>query len=1142
MSTAKRARLFSLVFFCALGLSSIPAIAQSIFATLTGVVSDASGAPIPKANVVITNASSGDVRRSVTNSDGYFSFTSVPTGAYTLEIEAAGFQKYQETGLAFTGSEKRNVNVAMKVGNLATEIDVVSNADVLTPVDSGEKSATLTTKQLQDFSVVGRSAAEFIKVLPGFSPNGAGVANRAGYNGEVIGINGNGEGGKQSAIGNYSANGLGAAAIDITADGAHVSDPGCNCASPVNPNTDMIQEFKVQTSNFSAENPKGPVVMNSISKAGGRDFHGAAYFYARHFAMNSGDWKDNQQGIKKPENKYFFPGGQIGGPVLIPGTRINKDRNKLFFFTAYEYYYQTLDTGLVQAKVPTAAQLNGDFSQSNPGGIKDVSGNPLAGSIIPAALQDPTGKALLNLYPKANRDPNTSGGYNYVDKLGLNQNSYQWLSRVDYSISDNTKLFVRYNLQNELQQFPIGLWWRNGGNQVPYPTPIEAHNTSSSVSASLTHVFNPSLTNEFIFGYTYINFPNSFADKNAVDRTKLSIPFQGVFKNGVTQIPSVLNNTNDIATIFNPGGFEAGNGTLFATKYLPSFSNNVTKVFSTHTIKAGVYWERIINTQPANNNTNGQIEYESYNSGVSTGNYYSDLLQGYTQRYNESNKNPVHNEAFNDFEFFAQDSWKATRRLTLEYGMRFQHLGNWYDRGGIGFAVWDPGTYNNATAAPTDYVGLQWNKRNSNVPLSGFSQRALFYAPRFGLAYDVFGTGKTVVRGGWGAFRYHTPQFTTGYDIGYGVVNFSSGQYTTFNQLSQITPQFSGRQSVNVLDSHEDEQPLTYSYSFTISQKLFGGSLVEASYVGNQTKYLPQDGRYNNVNAVPYGALFGVASPNSISTAQYDAFRPLANYQDLQVARNNLYANYNGLQLTYAVQRGRLNVTANYTFSKALGVTPDQSQDKLNLNNNYGPLAYDRRHVFNAAYSVELPNALNSGNKWLRGVVNGWQISGITQLTSGVNLAANSSENFNLNTDALPGGSITGRNINGTDSIAVQPILLCDPRSGLKDHQYINGSCFGAPTPGHNGPALMPEIFGPMFFDSDLSLFKNIAMGERRRFQFRFSAYNFLNHPLDTFFGGGDNNLKLVLGPNGLNQNSEFGFTNGKTGRRVIQLAAKFYF
>src|SRR5262249_45206243 len=159
------------------------------------------------------------------------------------------------------------------------KIEVTSAMDIVTPVDSGEKADVLQTKQLQDFSVVGRSAAEFIKILPGMAQSGNGVTNRPGFDGQVIGINGNGAGGHQSALGYYAANGTPTNSMEITADGSHVSDPGCNCATPVNPNTDMIQEMKVQTSNFSAENSKGPVVINTIAKAGTKDFHGMGYLY-----------------------------------------------------------------------------------------------------------------------------------------------------------------------------------------------------------------------------------------------------------------------------------------------------------------------------------------------------------------------------------------------------------------------------------------------------------------------------------------------------------------------------------------------------------------------------------------------------------------------------------------------------------------------------------------------------------------------------------------------------------------------------------------------------------------------------------------------------------------------------------------------
>jgi hypothetical protein len=247
------------------------------------------------------------------------------------------------------------------------------------------------------------------------------------------------------------------------------------------------------------------------------------------------------------------------------------------------------------------------------------------------------------------------------------------MSRVDYSISDNTKLFVRYNLQNELQSFPIGLWWRNSG-QVPYPTPIDAHNTSQSISGSLTHVFSPTMTNEAVVGYTYINFPNSFQDPKKVDRKALGIPFTGIYNNGVSQIPAITSWGSGVGAIFNPGGFEKGNGTLFATKYLPSFSDNLTKVAGTHSMKFGYYWEHVINNQPANNYTNGLI-IEAPWAGGSTSNTYLDLMMGNAAQYQESNLNPLHNEAYTINEFYAQDSWKATRRLTIELGLRASHLG-----------------------------------------------------------------------------------------------------------------------------------------------------------------------------------------------------------------------------------------------------------------------------------------------------------------------------------------------------------------------------------------------------------------------------------------------------------------------------------
>ena len=293
--------------------------------------------------------------------------------------------------------------------------------------------------------------------------------------------------------------------------------------------------------------------------------------------------------------------------------------------------------------------------------------------------------ALAKLYPAANADPNTTGGYNYVQSEIFNQNNRQWVIRGDWNISDNTKVFVRYNYQREVQQFPVGLWWRNG-DQVPYPTPIEGKNSSDSVSGTLTHVFSPSMTNETVIAYTFVGFPNVFSDPSKVDRAKVGYGYAGLFKNGVAQIPSFRTISapakppwSSILAALKPAEPSAG---LYANKYMPSASDTLTKVFGNHTVKAGVFYEWIRNAQPANNNTNGLIQVSAGNS-FSYGNEYADLLTGNLTNYSETNFNRINDIHYTTWEFFGQDSWKATRKLTLEFGMRFSHFTPWIDRPGL---------------------------------------------------------------------------------------------------------------------------------------------------------------------------------------------------------------------------------------------------------------------------------------------------------------------------------------------------------------------------------------------------------------------------------------------------------------------------
>jgi hypothetical protein len=1180
------------ITFCGLlmAVAISAAFAQSLTGQLIGTVSDQTKAVIPNAQVRLINEESGDVRISQTNNEGVFAIAAIPTGSYKLTVEAQGFSKYELKGLKFNPGDKRSLDdIMLKAGSVDSTVEVTATAD-LAPLDSGEKSLTITGAQMQNLSMVGRSAAELIKILPGMTAI-TGLDNQPSYNGEAIGINGNGDGGKQSALGTFSGNGTRAEAMDIVADGAHVSDPGCNCATPVNINPDMVAEFKVLSSNYSAENSKGPVVLNAISKSGGREYHGMVYSYIRDYHLNSNDWRFNRSGTRRPQSQYFFPGGNFGGPVRLPWSDFNKDRNKMFFFVGFEFYKQRLDTGLLQARVPTEAMRRGDFSdaaylslfpsiqiRSQPGNRNGLTG--ITNGVIPANLIDPTGQKLINLFPTPNVQPTSNPfGYNYVQSLLLDQNMKQLLTRVDYNVSEKTKFYARYNLQSELQRFPVSLWAGRTPGQVPYPTEIQGLNRSDSVTGSMTHVFNPTMTNEVIFGYTYIDFPNQYADPQKVNKQALGIDFKGLYKNGYPFIPNV-NIGGSQAFFQNNGGFEP---ILFARKHLMTVADNLTKVLSRHTLKAGVYYQFTVNNQPSSGATHGALTTNISNS-ITSGNAFADLLLGRLNSYAEQNKNVLNNMGFHTFEFYGQDSWKAARGLTLDLGVRFYRMGLWYDREGIGFAVFDPAKFNATDAAAGRLPGVLYNKIDSNIPLSGASVAPLFVAPRIGFAWNPWGNNKTVFRGGFALNVYHDPQqpYASTINVAAGVRNANlaavpaTGQILTFNYINNASSRDALITSFNALDPNDNRQPQNINYSFTIQRRLPWQMMLETAYVGNQSMNQMNLGT-PNINVVPEN------TPGCLNLANTncDQFRIYRGYQNINYYTHVDRQNYNSWQTTLSRQTGRYGLMATYTFSKALGQLGGGQGAGGDIfdkrNRNYGILSYDRTHVFNLAYSLEAPDIarqwMNTNSKILSGIFDGWQVSGIAQLASGYPLQANSF-NFRLTGNlqqcrdiatCQPNANGTfnaadlvtlyavgnARAITGTVNTSAQPFITCDPRQGLSENQFMNLNCFGVPSPGRNGNYIFPYMKGPRFVNGDLSLFKNFNFAEKKKLQFRISANNFMNHPLRALTTDNltleyvtDNpksaTPKLVPSANTL---SRFGrVTENKTGRRIVTLAVKFYF
>jgi Carboxypeptidase regulatory-like domain len=1165
-------RLILLVVAFAIAASGM-AYAQATTGTITGVVQDESRGVIPNASITLTNDASLDVRRTVTNKEGLFNFSAVPLGSYSVLIEVQGFRPWKRTKVALGGGERINVaDIRLATGALTEQVTVTEQI-AMAPVDSGEKSTTITYEQIQNISVLGRSAAELVKILPGMVPSigqwtnvsaNNEARNVASFNGGVVGINGNGEGGGQSAVGTYSANGTRPEAMEIVIDGAHAADPGCNCATSVNPNPEMIAEMKVLQSNFTAENAKGPVALSIVSRSGGREFHGSLYTYHRNYKLNANEWALNRAGQKRPESVFTYPGGTLGGPLAIPGLGFNKNKDKAFFFLGIELFRQKIDTGVINSYVPTDRMKAGDFSNpADYAGLgtgsagRYVSNRPTnldANGRIPANLIDKNAQILMNLLPAPNADPAVNAGYNYVKAITSDQNGNQIFARVDVSMSDNTKAFVRYARQREIQPWAGGLWWRNG-TQVPSPSRIIGKNRSDSVSATLTHVFNPKMTSETILGYTYINFPNDYEDPTKMSREALGYSYTGFLGAADKYIPNFGPGNNGTGPeIRNFGDFNA----FFAKKQMFSVGENFTMLVGKHTVKAGFFYEWVNNAQAANANSNGAIAL-SPDSTNSSGNYFSDLLTGTIFNYNDAMPNPLANIAYKTTELYVQDSWKVTPKFTAEFGVRLQHMPGWYENQyGKGIPVWNQATFS-ASAPVANHSGLSWHGIDPNIPLNGVKRPFLVAAPRFGFAYDLSGKGDTVIRGGIGLFRFNEMQefYTTAVSIALGQQAATTGGSGIMlrdvdNYLATHPISAAGRGDMNAaLTAGDTALPGTTSWSLTLQKRLPWQMMLEASYVGN---HLFNENDCSNAcssdrNTVAMGAMLNDPDGDA------NAYRPNQSYNAINAVLHRYYENYHSGQFMLSKQTGNFNMMAAYTFSKVLGfrrgnrgsVTGDVRLANGQLmdirETNYGVLQNDRTHVLSFTYSWKLPTIQN--NKALNAVVGGWQVTGISQFISGIPLQAitiGGNGSFGMQGTMADGQSITRTRITGSPAVAVQPVLTCDPRKGTTGDQMINPSCFSLPAIGSNGPYIEPHMTGQWYQNHDLSIFKNFALGGVKKIQLRASAYNVLN--MAQRYPDPGNNLTLNFANGVVSNASQFGLLpkDNKYGHRTLQIGAKFLF
>jgi Carboxypeptidase regulatory-like domain/TonB dependent receptor len=1175
-------------------------------AQLSGSVQDSTGALMPGADITLTDQATGTSRVVQTNRQGLYAFPSLVPGTYTVKVSAKAFQPEVITGIVLhAGDELAIPVVSLAVGSESTTITVEASSQMI-PTENGARTEVLDSKQIENLALIGRDTTELLKVMPGATTVGAGLTNNAPlYNDENTSV-------QQSAIGNgVNINGaVNRGGTALLADGANVIDPG-NMASSVSiVNPEMTAEVSVQASNFGAETPFGPVVVSTISKSGGDRYHGEGYFVARNSVLNANDWQSNHQGTPQGAQHYYYPGGNFGGPVPLT-------HKKLFFWGGYEKWLQNQgNANVLTSFIPTPEMMAGDFSTDNadnlalcPQGFfptptgtypksawcSDLSGtiypdgtfpasstSPLApygtaggdvGQIIPKQFIDPGAAALAKIWPAANANAATTvGNVNYYQPIPNLNNGWIYRFRIDYQLGPNTKIYGSYQ-QAYNQQLAQGngahLYW-TPGNSIPYPGGGESEAfRGKSLAGHFVHNFSATTTNDFMAAWAFGDFPFVEPDPTAAYRKTLGYPDGKVFQTASLNIPAYSSAGNASFPDFSQDSiFENPPGKYAVRKEAPQFNDQFTKVWGAHTVKVGGFTQTTDNYQSTfSTYQDGNLTIRAgQNPNVFTGgtvgaphNPVANFTMGVLSGYSENNSSPIADTAYQATSFFVADNWKATKRLTLELGARVEHIGHWYDRQHIGMAVFYPdrvlSDFNSGKYAP----GYYWHAIDAGVPLSGQPNRFAYVNPRLGLSYDVFANGNTMVRGGWGSYRFVTqvndiapPLVTAQHVLGYNLPGSSTIMLSQLGKLAYkpcVSPVLTPAQCTSGAQAGFDPgdygQPLTIAYNFTIDQRVKWNSVIDIAYVGSKTSQLSDnsEGIEGSVfaaladqNKTPLGAFFapdpitGVLStnpetlgknPNGTTftatgnkAADYHPYGYAYSTSAVAMIESSAYTNYNALQVAWIKTTGKLGYNINATWSKTLGTS--LQENPFNVKLNYGPTSNDRPLVFNSSYYYQ-SGTLHSSSWLANNLMGGWTISGISTWQAGGYIPAalgNGVPNFSLGLTYTPANSqqatllaaegitsaIGSATYFGTDaSVPIMPVLTCNPTSNLKHYQRVNGACFAAPAVGTQGGQNYPYMSAGAYFDNDLAIYRSFQIHENQQVQVRVSAYNWLNHPLPGF-------------------------------------------
>lgn len=1064
---------------------SRPLSAQNL-GSIVGLVTEATGAVVPGAEIKVTNQDTGVVRTLQSDSTGNYLAPALPAGRYSIEVSSRGFKTFRKTDIILNIRDQIRVDVQLELGEVTETVNVTAEV-VQLKTENAAVEEVITGQQVQNISMNARNFLSLAALVPGAS------STQPAFN-IPVGVSSNA---------GISFNGLRQSHNVWRVDGQENYDRGCGGCIAVLPSIDAIAEFKVGTANSEVDTGFGAAGQVNVSiKSGTREFHGTFWEFLRNDKLDATNFFANLGGNPKPHLRYNNFGYNIGGPVIIPGL-YKKDNPRTFFFWSQDWRRLRQGVQFFQP-APSMALRQGDFTGARQI-IRDPDNNnqPFPGNRIPANRIDPNATILADpnlIFPL----PTTADGF-FSGSTAVPTNVREEILRVDHHIGEKHNVFFRFILNDVKQTFATTQWTGSS-----YPTVGTLFtNPPKAFHWQVTSTISPRTVNEF--SYSFLRQPLNLAPTGNFRRpSNLNIP-ELFPDNRANRLPNIALNGPALGVNVNLGSWPWDNG--LDTHII---RNNVTLNRGRHTLTFGGQYMPYDKFQDLFGPTQGDFQF----NGNFTGHEFADFLLGRAFQYQELSEQYAPNYLTRRGGLWFNDTWRATSKLTINIGLRWDAMPHAFEEKDR-ISSFYPDRFNPARAPQVDssgrivegtgdlFNGLGVAGRDG-IPRGLVKNYWNLYQPRIGIAWRPFGEA-TVFRIGYGLFTEGI-QGNDVYNVGPNPPFVTTA--TIFN--TQLSNPGGGARALFPASitafAWEYRLPQVQQYNVGIQRRLAPGVVMSTSYVGTAGTYLQSAVNINQPR--PEQAAQVLAG-----TANVQQVRPYRGFGQIRQFFNETNSSYNSLQVSLRADNWRgLTLQTSYTWSHAIdyvsGDVPGVAhQDSYNWRLERGNSNFDRRQMLILNYIYEVPFGKN-----LRGVARhvagGWTISGITSFQSGLPL--------NI---SFPGDNA------GIGGGPYRPDLVRSPNVDQKTRERIfDPGAFAAPPRGAFGNAARNVAVGAGINNWDLSVFKNFPLwSESSSLQFRAEFYNAFNH---TQF----NSFRTAFGAAG------FGSAVGARDARSIQFGLKLYY